>query len=148
MQFGDVLECCWKYLQCYVVGDLNVHLDDKTSSHTVRMQQLLTEFGLHDCISQPTHTGDHQLDVFVTRDGCEPMLSVQVQPPMVSDHSLIIVTVDTHRTKFYATNPCSITFYYLHVHGICIVRGRSIRVHLSNDAMSAPHKVHPSRRSP
>ena len=39
-------------------------------------------------------SGDHQLDVFVTRDGCEPW-SVEVQPPMLSDHSLIIVTVDT-----------------------------------------------------
>ena len=93
-QLGDVLERCSKYSQCYVIGDLNVHLDDKTSSHTIRMQQLLTDFGLHDCVRQPTHTGDHQLDVFVTRDGCEPW-SVEVQPPMLSNHSLIIVIVDT-----------------------------------------------------
>jgi len=69
------------------------------------MQQLLADFGLHDCVTQPPHTSGHQLDVFVTRDGCEPW-SVDVQPPMLSDHSMIIVDTQTPVTRPSRSSVC------------------------------------------
>ena len=95
---------CSKYSQCFIVGDVNVHLDDKASMHTIRLQQLLADFGLHDCVRQPTHTLNHQLDIFVMRYGCQPS-SLQVNPPMLSDHSLIVTKVDTRTSIALPTRP-------------------------------------------
>jgi len=56
-QLGDIMERCMKYSQCFIVGDVNVHLVDKASTHTVRMQQLLTDFDLYcQPDSQPTRS--------------------------------------------------------------------------------------------
>lgn len=93
-ELGDVLERCSKYSQCYIVGDVNVHLDDMSSVNTRKFQQALADFGLQDRVGQATHRHSHQLDVFVMRDDCFP-LSVDVQPPLLSDHSFIVVAVDT-----------------------------------------------------
>ena len=33
-EFADVLERCSKYCRCYIVGDINIHLDDVSSAAT------------------------------------------------------------------------------------------------------------------
>ena len=43
-ELGDVLERCCKYSQCYIVGDVNVHLDDMSSVNTRKFQQALADF--------------------------------------------------------------------------------------------------------
>jgi len=54
---------------------------------------LLDDFGLHDIVGQPTHRHGHQPDVFVTRRD-QSVKSVTVDPPLLSDHSLITATFD------------------------------------------------------
>ena len=73
--------------------DVNIHLDDTTSTHATRFTALLDDFGLHDIVGQPTHRHGHQLDVFVTRRD-QSVKSVTVDPPLLSDHSLITATFD------------------------------------------------------
>ena len=90
----DLLERCSQYSQFCVVGDINVHLDDVTSTHTRRLQQLFDEFGLQERVLQPTHKCRHQLDICALRDTSR-LLNIDVYPPMLSDHSLIVATVDT-----------------------------------------------------
>jgi len=90
----DLLERCSQYSQYCIVGDINVHLDDATSTHTRRLQHLIDEFGLQERVQQPTHKCRHQLDIFVLRDTSR-LLNIDVYPPVLSDHSLTVATVDT-----------------------------------------------------
>ena len=89
--FADLLERTSSFASCMIVGDVNVHLDDDTTAQVTRLVSLLDGFGLHDVVRQPTHIGGHQLDVFITRTD-QPAASVRVDPPLLSDHSLIVVT--------------------------------------------------------
>ena len=45
------------------------------SPHTSRLQQLFNSFDLHDCVEQPTHKMNRQLDhdVLVMRDTDQPL---------------------------------------------------------------------------
>jgi len=80
------------------VGDVNVHLDDVNSTRVVRFNSLLSDFGLRDVVRQPTHKRGHQLDVFITRSD-RSIASVLVDPPLISDHSLIVATFDAASVK-------------------------------------------------
>ena len=87
-EFSDVLERCSFSNNLLVVGDINIHLDDKTSSATKHFQSLLDSFGLIDCVNQPTHRQHHQLDVFIVRSD-QQIPVIQVDPPVIADHALI-----------------------------------------------------------
>ena len=71
-----------------IVGDLNMHLDDTLSGYTRRFSGILLDFDLVQLIKEPTHLAGHLLDVvIVPKTLAEP--SVTVDPPVISDHSLI-----------------------------------------------------------
>jgi len=80
---ADLLERTSTFAKCTFVGDVNIHLDDTTSTHATRFTALLDDFGLHDIVGQPTHRHGHQLDVFVTRRD-QSVKSVTVDPPLLS----------------------------------------------------------------
>ena len=48
----------------------------------------------NECMQQPTHNRHHQLDIIALYDNSR-LLNIDVYPPMLSDQSLIIATVDT-----------------------------------------------------
>jgi len=49
---------------CYIVGDVNVHLDDMSSVNMRKFQQALTDsLSLHDRVGQWTHRQSHELYV-------------------------------------------------------------------------------------
>jgi len=90
-EFSDLLERCASSNNLIVVGDINIHLDDKTSVTSMQFQLLLDSFGLADCVKQPTHRQQHQLDVFIV--GTDQQIPViHVDPPIIADHSLISAT--------------------------------------------------------
>ena len=66
-EFADLLERCSSYSQCIIVGDINIHLDSPSSACCQQFKSLLDDFGMADCVNQPTHQHNHQLDVFITR---------------------------------------------------------------------------------
>ena len=74
-----------------IVGDVNIHLDDMKGAHTAHFFSLLDDFGLQEVVQQPTHYHGHQLDMLITRTG-QPAVTVAVDPPLMSDHSLITAT--------------------------------------------------------
>ena len=86
-----------------LVGDVNVHLDDATAAPVIQLVSLLDGFGLHDVVRQPTHLRGHQLDVFITRTD-QPTASVRVDPPLLSDHSLIVVAFNSASVKQSSEN--------------------------------------------
>ena len=83
---------------CMIVGDVNLHLDDATIAQVIQLVSLLDRCGLHDVVRQPTHLRGHQLDVFITRTD-QPSASDRVNPPLLSDHSLITVAFNTSSVK-------------------------------------------------
>jgi len=90
VDIADVLERPVSFAGCVVVGDINVHMDDASSTHTVRLVTLFDNFGLRDFVRCPTRKNpDHQLDVFFTRSNW-PAPIIRVDPPLISDHSFIV----------------------------------------------------------
>jgi hypothetical protein len=93
--FADLLERVAAYASpLLIVGDLNVHLDEETDSSTITFQHLLSAHDLVQHVQSATHVGGHTLDVVITR-GETPVNLIQVDPPTLSGHSLIIGQLDT-----------------------------------------------------
>ena len=91
-EFSDLLDRCSSSNRCIVVGDVNIHLDICESSLSIQFHSLLKCFGLIECVNKsPTHTQNHQLDMFITNQENQPAV-INVDPPIISDHSLIIAT--------------------------------------------------------
>jgi len=103
VDFARVLERTSSFAGCMFVGDVNVHLDDATTAQVIQLVSLLDGVGLHDVVRQPTHLRGHQLDVFITRTD-QPTASVRVDPPLLSDHSLITVAFNTLSVKQVSEN--------------------------------------------
>ena len=91
--FNDLLERTAAYKSLFLLGDLNIHLDIPTDPHTITFQHIMSVYSLIQHINCPTHISGHLLDVFITR--CDISLrSIVVDPPSLSDHSLIVVKVN------------------------------------------------------
>jgi endonuclease/exonuclease/phosphatase family metal-dependent hydrolase len=92
--FDDILERTSTFA-CPVIlmGDLNLHLDVANDSNTARFRTATESHGLQQHVSSSTHRSGRLLDVFITRSDC-PVRAVDVQPPGLSDHAFIAVTVD------------------------------------------------------
>ena len=74
------------------VSDLNVHLDDHSASLTTSFHDILSGTDLIQFINGVTHRTRHMLDVVIARN--DMVVSVVVDPPIISDQSLI-----SHRIK-------------------------------------------------
>lgn len=89
-EFADLLErVAVSPSTLLIVGDVNVHLDVATDSSTVKFNHLLAAHGLVQHVRSATHVDGHLLDVIITRDDSQ-ISSVRVDPPTLSDHSLIV----------------------------------------------------------
>jgi hypothetical protein len=75
-----------------IVGDFNVHLDDIQSAITVGVNKVLSDFDLLQLVTGPTHSHGHTLDVFIVSN--EITATVNINPPIFSDHSLITAQLD------------------------------------------------------
>ena len=81
-----------------VVGDLNIHMDNASHSHTKAMTQILQSNGLQQHVHEPTHCGGHTLDVIMSRDNDTLVSNVQVKDiglcddngTLINDHYAII----------------------------------------------------------
>ena len=54
-----------KFSHILICGDLNIHLDHVTSSYTVKMNEIVSSYGLYQYVSEPTHRLGHLLDVVI-----------------------------------------------------------------------------------
>jgi len=98
-EFSDLLDRCSSSNRCILVGDINIHLDICESSTSIQFQSLIRSFGLVECVNKsPTHVHHHQLDVFITNQEIQPPV-INVDPPIISDHSLIIATYIVAKTS-------------------------------------------------
>jgi len=83
-----------------VLSDINIHMDNAQASMTAKFTNILSDFDLVQHVTDPTHSGGHTLDVFITRRGMQSL--VTVEPPIISDHSLVTAAIkfdDVGRTE-------------------------------------------------
>ena len=92
VDWADVLERTSAFASCVIVGDVNLHVSDITNTSSIRFHSLLNSFNLSDHVGQPTRAGN-QLDIFVSRLD-QPTPVIRVDPPMMSDHSLIVASFE------------------------------------------------------
>jgi hypothetical protein len=76
---------------------------DVASTDNMKLRMLFDSFNMCDyVVHQHTHTHGHQLDVIVARRD-RPVVSVRVDPPVLSDHSLITATFDVVNSATLST---------------------------------------------
>ena len=85
-QFADLLERLTNYSFVLLVDDVNIHLDDDTSTDTIKLNEILDEHNFTQHVQCPTHVGGHLPDVFLTR---ESPSYVRKMNGGLSDHSMI-----------------------------------------------------------
>ena len=64
--------------QFVITGDLNFHLDISDDNYTLKFNSILSEFGLKQLISEPTHEHGHTLDVLI----------IQTENPLATNHEV------------------------------------------------------------
>ena len=70
-----------------VVVNITLHLEDQSAPSTVNFQGILDGADLVQHAVGPTHYAGHTLDVVISQRTTRAM--VHVDPPIISDHSLI-----------------------------------------------------------
>ena len=76
-----------------ICGDFNIHVDNSQDSDAKAMLDLLESAGLHQEISESTHTHGHTLDLLIVRDNDDSINNLAVLPAMPSDHAAITFLV-------------------------------------------------------
>ena len=72
-----------------IVGDFNYHVDNISNLDTVTFNKILESFSLVQHVNGPTHKKGHTLDLIITRATDELVTSIDIQDPMLSDHSAV-----------------------------------------------------------
>ena len=95
-EFSDLLQqIAVSSTPVFVVGDLNIHLDVVDDAAALKVLDILSTHSLTRHITQSTHNRGHTLDVLITRHD-QAVTSVNVDPPSLSDHSMIVANVNLH----------------------------------------------------
>ena len=106
--FHGEFECLLEMIVVYncgivIMGDINIHLDVITDPATVKFTTEVNSFGLKQMVESPTHRAGHTLDIVLVNVDQSTSVSILVQPPVISDHSVIIV-------KFPLLKPPPVSF--------------------------------------
>ncbi|ESO06189.1 hypothetical protein HELRODRAFT_160343 [Helobdella robusta] len=78
-----------------IMGDINIHLEHQTEAHAI---QLSTMFGYLQHVQTPRHNKGGLLDIIITRFEFR-VHNIIVDPPIISDHSLIYGSLDIELPK-------------------------------------------------
>jgi len=91
-EFNDLLDAvCLFSCPVFILGDMNIHLDNLDNQHTVKFSHAMESHGFSQRVSGPTHVKGHTLDVVVVSAVTE-LADLLVNPPVYSDHSVIEFT--------------------------------------------------------
>ena len=84
------------------MGDVNLHPDVPIDASTSSFSSLLAVNNLVQVVQSPTHTAGHLLDVVIVGSDTT-VTSVNVPPPVLSNHSMIDVTLDLRCTSHHGS---------------------------------------------
>ena len=85
------------------VGDFNIWIEIENDINSERFRDILESFNLKNIVNSPTHISGHTLDLVITRNTCEIINELHVDPAnILSDHSLISFQIESYfnRDKF------------------------------------------------
>ena len=97
---GDFMEQFTEYLdtlstlngQLIIAGDFNVHWENKDNQERNELNLLLDTYSFNQHVSGPTHIKNHTIDLIITRDHDNCLLSTEVNE-LISDHHAIHCTI-------------------------------------------------------
>ena len=72
-----------------IVGDLNIHISDELDSDTITFSDFLEAFGLVNMITFPVHRLQNTLDLVITYQANDGILSYPRQGRLFSDHNIV-----------------------------------------------------------
>ena len=82
-EFDDFLGNLFiKYTRFIICGDINIHLDNKFDTNSEKFLRLISSYGLHQLVDEPTHKSGHTLDVAIASHGVIRDSSIEV---MIAD---------------------------------------------------------------
>jgi len=88
-EFGDLMEATVsKSGKLLIVGDFNIHWDDRRDHEQKQFSNLLEHFGLHQHIEEPTHQSGHTIDFIISRTSESIVESTSVAD-LISDHHAV-----------------------------------------------------------
>ena len=91
-EFESLLEMIVVYNCNFIIlGDVNIHLDVATDPSAKKFSSTVDSFGLSQMVESPTHRAGHTLDIVLVRRDRSEGVSISVQPPVISDHSVITI---------------------------------------------------------
>ena len=98
-EFSDILERLKVFTAPLInAGDVNIHLD-VPSIYSMRFKEILLDFDLVQHASGPTHVAGHTLDIMITHRSLDDATAVSIEPPVISDHSLISCQITTKHVE-------------------------------------------------
>jgi hypothetical protein len=93
-ELADVLDRFATYAdQLYLVGDVNVHFEKHDDGAAADFIELITGYGLTQCVVAQTHDAGGTIDVVC----CRQPVDVVVEDIGISDHRLLSWTADIRR---------------------------------------------------
>ena len=88
-EFGLLLEYLTSFQNpVLITGDINIHIERQSDSHTIQLQSTLSSFGLVQHVHQPTHKMGGTIDIIVTRSA-DVVSQVNTFETGRSDHLLL-----------------------------------------------------------
>ena len=99
MEFNDFLETLTSQDNLCICGDFNVHFEDVCDPAALKLKKLLTEHGLTQLITGPTHIKGHTLDLIITRDAHQELFKHSIFDLCLSDHFIISLSLPYCKPK-------------------------------------------------
>ena len=71
-------------------------MDDVDNQAAKRFKDLLSSFGLHQHVHEPTHKHGHCLDLLITRDTTSLLSNIEILPGL-SDHCAVVCNINLQK---------------------------------------------------
>ena len=76
-----------------ITGDFNIHFENNSDSDAMKFADILDSLGLIQHVTCPTHISGHTLDLIITRNEDNIIVSPPVCDMFLSDHSTLLCDV-------------------------------------------------------
>ena len=117
-EFADFLENIVMFNgKLIILGDFNLHVNDRENSSGSRFLDLLESVGLVNHINVPTHNKGNTLDLIITRKDCDFEVHDVRASFFISDHSFVSV-----KTKLYCSKCIKKTIVFRKIKDIDIAK--------------------------
>ncbi|XP_046862994.1 uncharacterized protein LOC124456651 [Xenia sp. Carnegie-2017] len=100
-EFGTLLEnCVIDPRPLLITDDFNFHVDNKSDVDANNFSDLLESFNLCQHVMESTHCAGHTMDLIISRNSENILNSLNVVDVPISDHRLIICSLDLKKPPF------------------------------------------------